>query len=67
MDVGVLWASLMARAQQIEAEVFHDAGDKVVAVMRQRGRSKATGAPVDMHFAQVWTLDAGERTRMEIR
>ena len=36
---------------EIEAEAFPDAGEKVVAVMRQRGRSKATGAPVDMHFA----------------
>jgi ketosteroid isomerase-like protein len=51
---------------EIEAEAFHDAGDKVVAVMRQRGRSKATGARVDMHFAQVWTLEEGKQTRMEM-
>jgi ketosteroid isomerase-like protein len=51
---------------EIEAEAFHDAGDKVVAIMRQRGRSKATGTPADMHFAQVWTLEEGKRTRMEM-
>jgi ketosteroid isomerase-like protein len=51
---------------EIEADAFHDAGDKVVAVVRQRGRSKATGIPVDMLFAQVWTVRDGKVTRMEM-
>jgi ketosteroid isomerase-like protein len=51
---------------EFEAEAFHGAGDKVVAIMHQRGQSKATGAPVDMHYAQVWTLDEGKLTRMEM-
>jgi ketosteroid isomerase-like protein len=51
---------------EVEAEAFHDAGDKVVAIMHQRGQSKATGAPVDMYYAQVWTLDEGKLTRMEM-
>ena len=50
----------------LEVEGLHDAGEKVVAVLRQRGRSKATGLPVDMHFAQVWTLRAGRQARMEM-
>ena len=51
---------------QIELERFHDAGDKVVVVCRQRGRSKASGVPVDMMFAQVFTLRDGLETRMEM-
>ena len=51
---------------QLEAQAFHEWGDKVVAVMRQRGRSKSTGRQVDMLFAQVWTMDEGLATRMEM-
>jgi ketosteroid isomerase-like protein len=38
---------------QIELKQLLDAGDDVVAIVRQRGRSKATGLPVDMHFARM--------------
>jgi ketosteroid isomerase-like protein len=41
-----------------------DAGDRVVAVVRQRGRSKVTGMEVDMSFAQVWTVRQGLQTHM---
>ena len=51
---------------ELEVEALHDAGDKVVAIMRQRGRSKATGLPVDMAFAQVWTIRDGKLARMEM-
>jgi len=51
---------------QLDLESLHDAGEKIVAVMRQRGRSKATGMPVDMSFAQVWTMRDGKRSRMEM-
>lgn len=50
----------------LEAESFHEAGDKVVAVMQQRGRSKTSGLQVDMRFAQVWTLHDGKIARMEM-
>jgi ketosteroid isomerase-like protein len=51
---------------EFEVEAFHDAGDKVVAVLRQRGRAKATGMPADMTFAKVWTVREGKLTRMEM-
>jgi ketosteroid isomerase-like protein len=52
---------------RFEVEEIHDAGaDKVVAVLRQRGRSKSTGLPVDMLLAQVYTLDGGRQTRMQM-
>jgi ketosteroid isomerase-like protein len=50
----------------VESEGMHQAGDKVVDLLRQRGRSKAAGMPVDMSFAMVWTLRDGMQTRMEM-
>jgi ketosteroid isomerase-like protein len=51
---------------ELELKTLRDAGDKVVALVRQRGRSKAAGMPVDMSFAQVWTLRDGKEARMEM-
>jgi ketosteroid isomerase-like protein len=51
---------------ELEVEALHDAGDRIVAVMRQRGRSKLTGTPVEMSLAQVWTLRDGKETRMDM-
>jgi ketosteroid isomerase-like protein len=48
----------------IRLESLHDAGDLVVAVVRQSGRSKATGLPVDMMFGMVWTVRDGKQARM---
>jgi ketosteroid isomerase-like protein len=48
------------------AEEFLQAGDKVVAVMRQRGRSKTSGMHADMSFAQVWTVRDGLIMRMQM-
>ena len=51
---------------ELEPESFHDAGDRVVVLLHQRARSKSTGMPVEMSFAQIWTLRDGKRTRMEM-
>jgi len=54
-------------AWEIEVEAIYDAGgDKVVGVLRQRGRSKTSGLPVDMRYAQVWTIRDSKETRMEM-
>ena len=50
----------------LEIEALHDAGDKVVAIVRQSGRSKAAGMPVEMSFAQVFTIRDGKQSRMEM-
>ena len=50
----------------VEAESLHDAGDKVAAILRQRGRSKTTGLIVDMQFGQLWTLRDGRQVRMQM-
>jgi ketosteroid isomerase-like protein len=51
---------------EVEVQELYDAGDKVVAVMRQSGRSKTSGLPVDMSFGQVWTIRDGKLARMEM-
>ena len=50
----------------IEPVEFHDAGDEIVAVMHQVGRSKTSGARAEMRFAQVWTVRDGQFTRMRM-
>jgi ketosteroid isomerase-like protein len=52
---------------ELEVEDYLDAGGPVVVVIvNQRGRSKATGVPVDMRFAQVWWLRDGLAFRMQM-
>jgi len=51
---------------EVEVEAFHDAGDKVVALVRQSGTSKAAGAHVEMSFAQVFTIRDGKQSRMDM-
>jgi len=51
---------------ELEVDELLDAGDKVVALVRQHGRSKAVGMRVEMSFAQVWTLRDGKQTRMDM-
>jgi ketosteroid isomerase-like protein len=50
----------------LEVVELIDAGDDVVAIVHQSGRSKATGLEVDMDFAQVWTVEDGKQTRMRM-
>jgi ketosteroid isomerase-like protein len=51
---------------ELEVESLHEVGEQVLAIMRQRGRSKVTGLPVEMTFGMLWTLRNGLETRMEM-
>ena len=51
---------------KLEVESLHEAGEQVVAIVRQSGRSKSTGLSVEMSFAQLWTVRDGKQTRMEM-
>jgi uncharacterized protein len=44
---------------RVEPEEFLDAGERVVALGRFRGTALATGAPVDVPFAHIWTVHKG--------
>ena len=51
---------------ELEVEDYIDAGERVVVIVTQRARSKGSGIPVDMRFAQVWTLRDGVAIRMQM-
>lgn len=51
---------------EMEVEDYIDAGNIVVTIVNQRGRSKASGVPVEMRFAQLWTFRDGQGIRMEL-
>jgi ketosteroid isomerase-like protein len=51
---------------QIGVEEYIDAGDRVLVILNQRGLAKVTGVPVDMRFAQVWTLRDGQAVLMQM-
>jgi ketosteroid isomerase-like protein len=51
---------------QLVVDSYHQVGDKVVTVLRQRGRSKSTGVEVVMTFGMVWTVRDGKQTYMEM-
>ena len=51
---------------ELELESLHEVGERVLAVMRQRGRSKSTSLPVEMTFGMLWTLRDGKQARMEM-
>jgi len=51
---------------RLEVEEFLAGEDAVVAVVHQRGQSKATGLVADMNFAMVWTFRDGKQVRMNM-
>jgi ketosteroid isomerase-like protein len=51
---------------ELESIELIDAGERVVAIQRQRGKAKESGITVDMVFAQVWTARDGRLVRMEM-
>ena len=50
----------------LEPREFHDAGDKVVIVLYERGRGPGSGIVVDDQFAHVWSIDGSKVTRIEV-
>jgi ketosteroid isomerase-like protein len=46
-----------------EPSTYISAGDDVVVVARRRGRVRATGAPIDLDVAHVWTVKDGLAVR----
>jgi ketosteroid isomerase-like protein len=49
-----------------EPEELIDAGDRVVVVVFQRGRGKASGLDVERRVGQVWTVADGSAIRWQI-
>ena len=51
---------------EFEVEEYVDAGERVVVIVNQRGRSKGSGIPLEMRLAQVWTVRDGAGIRMQM-
>ena len=49
-----------------EVEKLLDAGEHVVANIREREVGKASGAPVEARHTAVWTLADGKVTRLQV-
>jgi ketosteroid isomerase-like protein len=49
-----------------EVEELIDAGDQVLAVIREREVGRASGVPVETTHLAVWTLAGGKVTRMQV-
>ena len=47
-----------------EWELHETRPDTVLALVTTRGRGRASGVPVELSFAQVWTFQDGEPARM---
>lgn len=54
------------RGLDIEPEELHDAGDRVVAVIRIQGRGRESGIPIDERLAHLWTIRDGKAVRMVV-
>jgi ketosteroid isomerase-like protein len=51
---------------EAEVEQLIDAGDRVVAMVTQRGRGRASGAAAALEMGQVITLRDGEVVRIDV-
>jgi ketosteroid isomerase-like protein len=51
---------------EVEIAALHDLGDKVLVIVKQRGRSKLSGIPAETLMAMPWTFRDGKCTRMEM-
>ena len=65
MQFNAEWAAAWDDWEMVP-EDYIEAGERVVVILTQRGRSKATGIPVEMRFAQVWTLRDKQGVRMQL-
>ena len=50
---------------QVEPEQVVERDDKLIAVVRQSGRGRASGILVDARLAHVWTVQDGRAIRWE--
>ena len=50
---------------RVDWELEQSSPDTVFAVVDMRGRGRASGAPVELHFAQIWSFRDGEPVRMD--
>jgi len=54
------------RTIDLDVEELIDAGDQVVALIREREIGRTSGVPVDANHVAVWTLADGKVIRMQL-
>ena len=54
------------RGYEVSAEELIDAGDNVVAIIRETVRAERSDAPIERDIAQVWTLRDGRAVRYRV-
>jgi ketosteroid isomerase-like protein len=66
-DWGSVWDSWEPAVEELHevVEGLRDAGDKVVAILRVRGRSKMSGTPIEMSMAHIVTFRDGKQVRTD--
>jgi ketosteroid isomerase-like protein len=62
------WREVLSAFGEIDFEVEElvDAGDRVLAAIRERDVGRASGVPVEAAHLAVWTLADGKVTRMQV-
>jgi ketosteroid isomerase-like protein len=60
------WSAAWENWELDPEELLDAGGGRVLAIVRQRARSKATGLAVEMHFAMLWSVRDGMQVRMEM-
>ena len=62
------WRERLAAFGEVDFEVEEliDAGDRVVAVIRDRQIGRSSGVPISNSHAAIWTLAGGKVTRLQI-
>jgi ketosteroid isomerase-like protein len=51
---------------EVTVEELIPCGQDVIAVLNERGTSKATGIPLDQHLAMIWTVRDGLAERVRV-
>ncbi len=61
------WREMVASfgAWDLEIDEIRDAGDRVLAVVRDHATGRASGVPVEGGHVAVWTLAEGRVTRLQ--
>jgi ketosteroid isomerase-like protein len=62
------WRESLSAFSEVDFEVpdLVDAGDRVLAVVNERERGRASGVPVEASHLAVWTLSDGKVTRLQV-
>ena len=66
VDVMREWLSAWERPLTIEAENFHEAGDRILVLIHWAGKGKESGAQIEGSGAHLWTFRDGLVVRYEV-